>query len=170
MPQLEQITTFPSQVFWLVVSFLVLFLIIWRVVVPKITYTLEARQKRIDNHLEKAAEFKKDAEAAIDTYEKSLAQARSDATDRIGKATALLAEKFVSREAELANRLHAKIEESEASIAAAIDAAAKTLRDVAIEVTIEASERLIGERPSKEIASAAVDSAFETLGQDTTHV
>ena len=45
MPQLEQIATYPSQVFWLVVTFVALFLIMWRVAVPRISDALEARQQ-----------------------------------------------------------------------------------------------------------------------------
>ena len=164
MPQLEQIATFPSQVFWLVTSFLVLFVIMWRIAVPKITDALEARQKRIDNNLERAAELKKEAEAAIETYEKSLAKARSDAENVIAKANASLAKTISSREAELSDKLQAKIAKSEASISAAINAAAATLRSVAIEVTLEATERLVGETPSSENTSAAVDSAIEARG------
>ena len=164
MPQLEQIATFPSQVFWLVTSFLVLFVIMWRIAVPKITDALEARQKRIDNNLERAAELKKEAEAAIETYEKSLAKAHSDAENVIAKANASLAKMISSREAELSDKLQSKIAESEASIAAGINAAAETLRSVAIEVTLEATERLVGERPSSENASAAVDNAIKGQG------
>ena len=164
MPQLEQIATFPSQVFWLVTSFLVLFVIMWRIAVPKITDALEARQKRIDNNLERAAELKKEAEAAIETYEKSLAKAHSDAENVIAKANASLAKMISSREAELSDKLQSKIAESEASIAAGINAAAEALRSVAIEVTLEATERLVGERPSSENASAAVDNAIKAQG------
>ena len=164
MPQLEQIATFPSQVFWLVISFLVLFVIMWRIAVPKITDALEARQKRIDNNLERAAELKKEAEVAIETYEKNLAKAHSDAENVIAKANASLAKMISSRETELSDKLQSKIAESEASIAAGINAAAETLRSVAIEVTLEATERLVGERPSSENASAAVDNAIKAQG------
>jgi len=164
MPQLEQIATFPSQIFWLVISFIVLFVIMWRIAVPKITDALEARQKRIDNNLERATELKKEAEAAIETYEKSLAEARSDAENVIAKANANLTKMIASREAELSNKLQAKIAESEANIAAAMNAASESLRSVAIEVTSEATERLIGETPSNEIVSSAVDSALQARG------
>ena len=58
MPQLD-VTTFSSQIFWLVVSFVALFLIMLRVRVPKISDALEARQKRIDDNLARAQELKK---------------------------------------------------------------------------------------------------------------
>ena len=88
MPQLEQIATYPSQVFWLVVTFMVLFVIMWRIAVPRISDALEARQQRIDDNLERAAEIKKEAEAAIEAYEQSLAEARSEAQSAIAEANA----------------------------------------------------------------------------------
>ena len=71
MPQLEQISTFPSQIFWLVITFAALFFVMWRIAVPRIADVLEARQKRIDDNLDKAETAKKEAEAAIEAYEQS---------------------------------------------------------------------------------------------------
>ncbi|MFQ5764023.1 MAG: F0F1 ATP synthase subunit B', partial [Rhodospirillales bacterium] len=61
MPQLD-VNTYLPQIVWLVITFTVLFLIMWRVAVPRIADVLEARQKRIDDNLDKAAESKKEAE------------------------------------------------------------------------------------------------------------
>ena len=58
------VTFFPTQIFWLVITFVPLYLIIWKIVVPRITDTLEARQKRIDDNLERANTYKDEAEAA----------------------------------------------------------------------------------------------------------
>ena len=57
MPQLDYVM-FPTQIFWLLVTFVPLFFIMWRIVCPRISNTLEARQKRIDDNLERAANFK----------------------------------------------------------------------------------------------------------------
>ena len=43
MPQLD-FSTYTSQVFWLIVTFSILFLLVWRVIAPKVTDALEARQ------------------------------------------------------------------------------------------------------------------------------
>jgi F-type H+-transporting ATPase subunit b len=164
MPQLEQIDTFAGQIFWLVVAFLVLFVIMWRVAVPKISDALEARQKRIDDNLERAAEIKKEAETAIEAYEKALAEARADAQGAIAEANARLVEAAAQREAELGEKLQAKVAESEANIAKAVEAAVEHLRDVAVEVAVSATERLVGEAPSESDAAAAVDGVMKAQG------
>ena len=161
MPQLEQIATFPSQIFWLVVTFIALFLIMWRLAVPKISDALEARQQRIDDNLERAADIKKEAEAAIEAYEKSLADARAAAQSVILEANAKLAEEAAKREAELSDKLQAKMAESEANISAAVDAAMENIRDVAQEVAAAATERLVGEAPADADVAGAVDGAMK---------
>ena len=164
MPQLEQIATFPSQVFWLVVCFLILFVVMWRIAVPKITDTLEARQNRIDDNLERAIEIKKEAEAAIASYEKILATASSEAQGLINETNTKLAEKAIKSEAELTEKLQARIAENEVNIASAVEAAVDNLRDVAIEVAQAATERLVGETPTENDTAAAVDSANKMQG------
>ncbi len=164
MPQLEQIATYPSQVFWLVVTFVALFLIMWRVAVPRISDALEARQQRIDDYLDRAAEIKQEAEAAMEAYEKSLAEARAEAQETVLKATQELAEAATKREAELTERLQAQLAESEAGIAAAVEQAIANLKGVAVEVAQAATERLVGEAPSAADAGAAVDSAIKARG------
>ena len=47
MPQFDT-STFASQIFWLTVAFVTLYLVMWRVVAPKIADVLDARRRRID--------------------------------------------------------------------------------------------------------------------------
>ena len=160
MPQLD-VTTFSSQIFWLVVTFVALFLIMWRVSVPKISDALEARQKRIDDNLARAQELKKEAEAALDAYDTSLAGARSEAQNTLLQANVKLAEEAQAREAELGETLTKRIAESEANIAAAMNKAIANIHDVAIEVSVSAAQRLTGEAPSVDAASTAVEATIK---------
>ena len=67
MPQLD-FSTFSSQSFWLVVSFGLMWLIMAKMIVPKITDILNQRQRKIDDYLNAAGEFKQAAEAALEKY------------------------------------------------------------------------------------------------------
>ena len=160
MPQVD-VTTFSSQIFWLVVTFIALFLIMWRVSVPKISDALEARQKRIDDNLARAQELKKEAGAALDAYETSLADARSEAQITLLQANVKLAEEAQGREAELGETLTKRIAESEANIATAMNTAIANIHDVAIEVSASAAQRLTGEVPSVDAASTAVEATIK---------
>ena len=130
MPQLD-ISTFSSQIFWLVVSFTTLFLIVWRIGVPKISHVLETRQKRIDDNLLRAEELKREAEAALESYEASLTEARSQAQAILAEANTSLAEEFKTREAELIKALSKRISESEENISRTVDNAIEKMCDAA---------------------------------------
>jgi len=160
MPQLD-IATYSAQIAWLVITFGVLFLIMWRVAVPKISDTLESRQKRIDDYLNKAGDFKRDAESAIKAYEDSLFEARSSAHAAIAEAQATLTDEMAARDAELNDKLKAMLSESEANIAKAVDDAMDNVREVAQEVSAAAVERLLGESMEAGDVAAAVDNAMK---------
>lgn len=160
MPQLD-VTTFMPQVVWLVITFAVLFLVMWKAVVPRIGGVLEARQSRIDDNLGRAADFKKEAEAALAAYEKAMDEARAQAHTVIAEAAARVAEEAGRREAELAQTLAARIAESEAEIARARDEALADVRAMTVELTGAAVDRLAGETPDDTTLSRAVDDAMK---------
>ncbi len=158
MPQLD-ISTFSTQIVWLVITFAALFLVMWRVAVPRISDALEQRQTRMDDNLNKAAEFKKEAEAAIEAYEKSLADARESAHSAIADAQATLASETAAKDAELSAKIKSMLSESEASINKATEEAMDNVRAVAEEVAAAAVERLLGDAVDGSVVSSAVDAA-----------
>lgn len=163
MPQLD-VSTFATQIFWLFVTFAALFIIMWKSAVPKISDALEARQKRIDDQLDKAAEVKKEAEAAIEAYETALASARAEAHDAIAATNAKLAEEARARESELSDKLAASLAKSEAVIAQAVDDAIANIREVTVDVTASAVTRLGGDDIDTKAISDAVDTALKARG------
>lgn len=162
MPQLEQIWSFPSQIIWLTITFAALFLVMWKVAVPRIADVLESRQQRIEDNLDKAAAFKRDAEAAIEAYEKAMTEARSEAQSLINETAQGLAQEAAKQEAELAEKLQAKIAESETAIAKAKEAAIAGVRDMAQDIAISATEKLSGSAPDASAAGKAIDDAMKS--------
>ena len=169
MPQLD-VSTFSSQIFWLVVSFTTLFLIVWRIGVPKISHVLETRQKRIDDNLLRAEEFKKEAEAAIESYEASLDDARSEAQAILVEASTLLTEEHNAREAELIETLSKRISESEKNISNTVDNAIEKICDAAAGVAANAVERLTGEVLGADEIAAAVETVIKNADREPKNV
>ena len=60
MPQLD-FSTFPSQIFWLAVIFVLLYLLMARVALPRVSAMIDARKARIEGDLERAAQMKTEA-------------------------------------------------------------------------------------------------------------
>lgn len=154
-------TTFASQIVWLVITFVALYLLISRIAVPRIGGILDDRAKRIDNDFAEAQRDKEESEAALVAYEKALADARSRA-QAIGaeirdKVHAEAEEKRKALEA----KLNAQLAEAEKAIAATKNAAMANVRGIAVEAASAIVERLVGTAPAAPAVTAAVDEALK---------
>jgi F-type H+-transporting ATPase subunit b len=164
MPQFD-LATFPTQIFWLAVSFFVLYLLMARVALPRINRVLEERQRRIDDNLDRAQALKDEADAAKSEYERVIGEARETARAAIAEASQEMAAEAQQRREELERRLTQDIKAAEARIDDAKDRAIAGLRDAAIEVATSAANRLLGTAPSPDAIAAAVDSAIAEGGR-----
>ena len=80
MPQLNS-ATFVSQFFWLVISFMMMWLIVGHFIVPKISDILKRRQRKIDDCVAAAEEFRTTAEDLINRYNSAVSKAEKQAED-----------------------------------------------------------------------------------------
>ncbi len=161
MPQIEQIGTFLSQVFWLVVTFGVLYLLMWKVALPRVTTLLMDREERIDEDIRKAEEARTEAEKAREAYELAVADAAARAQAMIREIRQQQADENARRMDELEARIRAEAEAAEQRIEAARAQAAADIREVATEVAQAATSRLITVDVAAEDAEAAVLAVME---------
>lgn len=84
---------FPSQLFWLAITFILLFAYFSGYALPRLTQTIEGRAKKIQNDLQTAEEMTKKAYAIRDAYERDMNKARARATDVMRQVDAQLKEK-----------------------------------------------------------------------------
>lgn len=161
MPQLEQIHTFLSQIFWLVITFGFLYLILWKSALPRVSSILLERQERIDEDIRKAEEFRKEADEAVAAYEKLVADARSDAQDLIRAANEKLAADAAARQDALTEKIKADVADAETRIEKARADAIENIQSVSVEVAQAATSRLIGAEVPTEEAEAAVTAAIQ---------
>jgi F-type H+-transporting ATPase subunit b len=158
LPQLNA-TTFPSQIFWLIVSFLTLYWLLSRKALPRVGEILEARQGRIASDLDRAAALRSDAEEALRKHEAVVAEAQANAAQQLKETQDSLAAEAAKRQAELDAELNAKITEAEGRIGAAKDAAMAQIHGVAAEVAKAAVQRLTG----LEVAAKEVEETVERV-------
>lgn len=78
MPQLDT-STFISQIFWLIICFVVLWMIIGCFVTPKIGDIVQRRQHKIDDYLSAAEKFKQSAEELVARYDAAIVKAEQTA-------------------------------------------------------------------------------------------
>ena len=104
MPQIAQIdATFASQLFWLIVTFGIIYLVIGRGMLPKIGATVDARDKRISDDLAEAARIRAASEAAMADIETVAAEAARDMVARLSGTTTTQAQAAKAVKAALAN-------------------------------------------------------------------
>jgi F-type H+-transporting ATPase subunit b len=156
-----QSETFPSQLVWLTVTFVLLYVLMSKVALPRIGSILADRSRRISDDLAQAQRFKEKSDAANVVYEKSLADARSRAQG-IASATR---EKHAS-EAEATHKtldaqLHERLAAAERSIAATRTSAMTNVKTIAAGAASAIVERLIGKAPADHEVAAALGDAVE---------
>jgi F-type H+-transporting ATPase subunit b len=132
-------STFPSQIFWLVIFFALLYLLMSKLALPKMAAVLAHRHKTIEGDLAKASALKNETEAAVQAYEKALADARA-------KAQGIAAD------------TRAKTADAESRIATAKASAMKDVGEVAAETAAEIVSELTGATVSKAEAVKAIAS------------
>jgi len=148
--------TFASQLVWLAIVFVALYLLASRVALPRVAGILEARRERIATDLAEAQRLKAESDEALAAYEKSLADARNRA-----QAVASEMREKQNAEAEAARKaleqsLNAKLAEAETSIAGAKAAAMGNVRGIAAEAASAIVERMIGSAPAGAVVESAV--------------
>ena len=133
MPQLDP-STFGSQLFWLAICFITLYLVMALVVVPRITGTMGARADQLDSDLAEAEALRNKAEAALKAYEEALAEARTKALGLAQEMRAEVQAETDRQKAELDAKLAEQATAADARLAAARDAAMDGLRDAAKDI------------------------------------
>lgn len=153
--------TFASQLFWLALAFIALYLLMSRIALPRIGSILDARRQRIEGDLAEAQRYKEASDAAIAAHEKALAEARGRAQALANETRAKAAAAAEARRKEVDAKLHARIAEAEKAIAAARSAAMANVRSIAGEAAGAIVERLTGSVPASEEISQAVTNVLK---------
>ncbi len=157
MPQLDP-AVWPTQLIWLAITFIALYLVIWRIALPRIADVLEARQRKLDDDLKKATALKEEAETILAEYEKMRADAQASAHSVLQKAQDEMKAEAERQNSEVAAKLAKQTDEAEARIAEAKTAALSSLEGTVNEVVAAATEKLIGVKAGdQEIARAVGD-------------
>lgn len=155
LPQFD-ITTFPSQIFWLAVTFAALYLIFAFRVLPDISSVLVRRKDTIESNLEQAEKLKSEAEAVQQQYEKGLEQAQAEAADILkqaeANARASMDKKLNAFQKKAEKEMQASIERIEASKQAVFS----DINDIAADVVQISVERIIGVKVTKKEALSAI--------------
>ncbi len=152
--------TFGSQLIWLVVAFVALYVLLSRIALPRVASIFAARKQKLEADLAVAAKAKAESEAAIASYEKALAEARAKAQATAATAKQQFAAEAEEKKKKLEADLAVKLAGAEKQIDATRKAAMGNVRGIAVDTAIAIVERLTGTAPAKPMAEKAVDAAL----------
>ena len=159
MPQLDY-HTFAPQLVWLAISFVVLYVLMSAIALPKVKAAIEDRRQHLDGDLNRAAVLKEEAEATLAAYQKTLAEARAAAQETLRQTGEKLAAEAAERQRQLSATLAEQIAAAEARIAASKEQALGEIRGIAAEVGSAVVEKLTGSAPNPLAMTNAVGHAL----------
>ncbi|HOO82455.1 MAG TPA: hypothetical protein PK513_08135 [Alphaproteobacteria bacterium] len=143
LPQMDP-TWFPSQIFWLAVTFLCLYVILSRKILPEISGTLEARRMQIQEDLDSAQSLKEEAEDVHQAYDEILDGARKKASELFERAEEDIKTTTNKKLDELRERANKENTETEKQIEKAKTDAMADMYAVAAEIASLAAEKIVG--------------------------
>jgi len=152
---------FPSQLVWLTLSFVLLYVLMARVALPRIGSIFAERSRRIADDLKAAQRFKEQSDAANAAYEKALADARARAQAIASAMREQQAEAAAEINKRLESQLHERLAAAEQSIAATRAAAMGHVGTIAADTAAAIVERLIGKAPAEHEVAAAMGDALK---------
>jgi len=153
--------TFPSQLFWLALTFIALYLLMSRVALPRVGSILEDRRKHIEGDLGEAHRLKGESDAAIAAHEKALAEARGRAQALANETREKAAAAAEARRKQVDAQLGTRIADAEKSIAKTRSAAMANVHGIASDTAGAIVERLTGIAPASRDVAEAVSNVLK---------
>ena len=153
-------TTFAGQLFWLAITFGLLYWLMSTIALPRVGAILADRAGAIARDLDNAAAMQAKAEETAQAYEKALTEARKNAQAIAQASRDAGAKASDARRRTVEAELGVKLEAAEAQIAATKTSAMANVRDLGSEVAIAIVTKLTGQAPSAAEANAAVDQSL----------
>ena len=148
--------TFPSQIFWLVISFAFLFVVLWRVAGPRINGVITSRRGAIHADIAAAESARGDAESASVAYQTALAGARARAQSLAEENRQTLNAEIAKAKADTEVEAHRAMADADARIASTRAQAEVHIIKAAEDAAIAIVARLTGETVSPDDAARAV--------------
>ena len=155
LPQLD-VTWYPAQLFWLVVTFGLLFLFFWRVTLPMIEGILRDRRNRIEGDLGVAEKMRQQAADALAGYEAELAGARSRAQQILAENRKTIGASLDEMKSKAEAEMQGTMKQAEERVSAERSRAMASLRPAAAEAAADIVGRLIGTQVGADEAAGAI--------------
>ncbi|MEZ0262321.1 MAG: ATPase [Alphaproteobacteria bacterium] len=159
-PQLKP-ASFPSQIFWLVVSFTLLYFLMSKVALPGVAQVIETRAAQQEGNLSQAASMQSEAEGVKTAYEASVAKARASAQEVIAAAEQDISERIQAENAKFGEHARKRVATAEQAIEKAKAEALSSIADISAEISAEIVGKVSGITVTKNDTKKAVTTVMK---------
>ena len=156
MPQLNP-EFWISQIFWLTITFGILYVVLSKLILPKISANLEIRKSQILENIEAADKQREDSELKIAEYEKIIQNSKNEAKNYFKQAREKLLKDINTKKVALDNELNKEIQKAETEIQEFKAKAPEKINKIAVETSSDLLQQLISAEVNNSSISAIVD-------------
>ena len=160
MPQLDP-KFWSAQIFWLILIFSVLYLVIWKIFLPKITYSIENRKSRIINDLDEASKLKENAEKKLLEYNKIIEKTKKEAKKIIDDNRKKLDKDIEEKKQKFNDEMEKEIIAAENEIRELKKSSISNINTIAVETSAEVIKQIINTEVNRSNLSAIVDDVIK---------
>ena len=163
MPQLNP-EFWISQIFWLTLTFGILYIVLSKIILPKISDNLESRKSQILENIEAAEKQRENSETKLKEYENIISKSKLEAKNIFSKAREKTLKDINAKKDVLDKQIEDEIGKAEQEIKSLRDGAPEKINKIAIETSSELIQKLIGAEVNNSSISAIVDDLSKRNG------
>ena len=163
MPQLNP-EFWISQIFWLTLTFGILYIVLSKLILPKISDNLESRKSQILENIEAAEKQRQNSEEKLKEYEEIVSKSKMEAKNIFNQAREKALKDISAKKDVLDKQIDDEIGKAEQEIKELQKSAPDKINKIAIETSSELIQKLIGAEVNNSSISAIVDDLSKRSG------
>jgi len=156
MPQLNP-EFWVSQIFWLTITFGILYVVLSKLILPKVSANLEIRKSQILENIEAAEKQRKESEVKIEEYEKIVQNSKNEGKNYFYQARVKVLKDINLKKESLDKEINKEINKAEVEIQDLKNKAPEKIKTIAVETSADLLQQLIGAEVNSSSISAIVD-------------
>ena len=164
MPQLNP-EFWVSQIFWLTLTFGILYIVLSKLILPKISANLELRKSQIQENIEAAEKQRESSDAKLKEYDNIILKSKLEAKNILRDAKEKVVKNINSKKETLDKQIDEEIKKAEQEIGALRKNAPEKIRKIAIETSAQLVKKLIGAEINNSSISAIVSDLSKKNGE-----
>ena len=156
MPQLDP-EFWPAQIFWLILIFSTLYVMIWKIFLPKVTESIENRKLKIVSDLNETQKLKENAEKKLSEYNNIVEDSKKEAKKIIEDGRKKLDSDIVNKKKIFSEEIEKELINVENEIKKLKKSSISSINKIAIEISSEITKQIAGTEVNKSSVSAIVE-------------